>query len=174
MVSYGVQCALPGWPGVYTRISFFADWIDSVINAEPKPSFTGRMSRSSTTDDIQPIYSTPFISRLREEDGCTNVYKTHLRNGHNNNLQHIYKDIPGGSYHTTARVDGAWSEWSQFSDCLVSCGSGVRERTRSCVNPLPANGGSYCLGPDSDTQICQGPPCFCMLRHVHALGVLCL
>lgn len=33
IVSFGYQCGLEGWPGVYTRVSSYVDWIKSVIRA---------------------------------------------------------------------------------------------------------------------------------------------
>lgn len=33
IVSYGYQCGLEGWPGVYTRVSSYVDWIRSVVRA---------------------------------------------------------------------------------------------------------------------------------------------
>jgi hypothetical protein len=52
-------------------------------------------------------------------------------------------------------VNGGWSSWGS---CSASCGGGVQYRT--CTNPPPSNGGSYCQGPDNqscNTQGCSSP-----------------
>ncbi|XP_030626728.1 hemicentin-1 [Chanos chanos] len=59
----------------------------------------------------------------------------------------------------TVRVHGGFSEWMEWGSCSVSCGTGVQRRLRQCNNPLPANGGRHCTGPDTDTRSCQGKPC---------------
>ncbi|XP_013418821.1 A disintegrin and metalloproteinase with thrombospondin motifs adt-2 isoform X2 [Lingula anatina] len=41
-------------------------------------------------------------------------------------------------------VDGNWSDWSSWSDCSATCGSGLKTREKLCNNPAPSNGGSYC------------------------------
>ena len=50
-------------------------------------------------------------------------------------------------------VDGEWSQW-------VSCGccktNGKRERTRTCTNPAPVNGGKQCPGSNNDEVSCPG------------------
>ncbi|XP_069502497.1 SCO-spondin-like [Ambystoma mexicanum] len=56
------------------------------------------------------------------------------------------------------KVDGAWTPWSPWSDCPVTCGEGVVVRTRACINPPPRNNGSICEGPDSETQSCPALP----------------
>uniref|UniRef100_A0A3Q2QHI6 SCO-spondin n=1 Tax=Fundulus heteroclitus TaxID=8078 RepID=A0A3Q2QHI6_FUNHE len=57
------------------------------------------------------------------------------------------------------RVDGAWTPWSVWSDCSVTCGQGTHVRTRACINPPPRNNGSDCGGPAKQAQSCQTPPC---------------
>ncbi|KAL4635075.1 hemicentin-1 [Arapaima gigas] len=59
----------------------------------------------------------------------------------------------------TVRVHGGFSEWTDWGPCSASCGLGIQRRLRQCSNPLPANGGHHCTGPDTETRSCQGKPC---------------
>ena len=37
ITSYGYGCAAEDYPGVYTRVSTFVNWINARINGEPEP-----------------------------------------------------------------------------------------------------------------------------------------
>ncbi|KAJ9576472.1 hypothetical protein L9F63_006685, partial [Diploptera punctata] len=56
-------------------------------------------------------------------------------------------------------VDGAWSEWTDWTSCSVSCGRGTRRRYRKCNNPVPAYGGKPCLGSDGQQEYCNQMTC---------------
>ncbi|XP_006835920.1 PREDICTED: A disintegrin and metalloproteinase with thrombospondin motifs 14 [Chrysochloris asiatica] len=55
--------------------------------------------------------------------------------------------------------DGGWSSWTKFGSCSRSCGGGVRSRSRSCDNPLPAYGGRPCSGSMFEYQVCNSEEC---------------
>ena len=56
-------------------------------------------------------------------------------------------------------VDGAWSDWSDYGDCLVTCGKGHKTRSRECDSPLPANRGLNCTGESSEATECEEDTC---------------
>ena len=58
-------------------------------------------------------------------------------------------------------VNGAYSDWSGWSNCDQSCGTGHKLRMRSCSSPEPKYGGVNCstLGPDYDFVACNTDPC---------------
>ncbi|XP_066483571.1 SCO-spondin-like [Tiliqua scincoides] len=56
-------------------------------------------------------------------------------------------------------VSGAWTPWSPWSDCPVTCGHGTQVRTRACINPPPRNNGLPCPGPEMQAQNCSTLPC---------------
>ncbi|KPP59981.1 hypothetical protein Z043_122053, partial [Scleropages formosus] len=57
------------------------------------------------------------------------------------------------------RVDGQWSEWTEWSQCDAPCDGGVRMRNRTCSNPPPKNGGRDCEGMTLQTHSCNVQPC---------------
>ncbi|XP_076053538.1 hemicentin-1-like, partial [Oratosquilla oratoria] len=56
-------------------------------------------------------------------------------------------------------VAGSWGQWGSWSGCSVSCGVGIRERTRACNAPYPRFGGAPCAGDASESTTCEGPEC---------------
>ncbi|CAH1243104.1 FBN2 [Branchiostoma lanceolatum] len=59
----------------------------------------------------------------------------------------------------TLIVDGEFGQWSDWSNCLSTCGEGSRMRTRECDSPPPSAGGRYCSGVSVEFQPCDLPPC---------------
>ena len=57
-------------------------------------------------------------------------------------------------------VDGGFSNWSNWTACSVSCGTGFELRQRTCTNPLPMHGGKLCESRSSvDVRICFTEDC---------------
>ncbi|XP_078662008.1 SCO-spondin-like [Branchiostoma floridae x Branchiostoma belcheri] len=56
-------------------------------------------------------------------------------------------------------VHGGWSKWSNWTDCSVTCGRGVKARARDCNTPAPRNGGSACEGRDTEEAPCDEGLC---------------
>ena len=59
-------------------------------------------------------------------------------------------------------ADGNWTRWSPWSQCSRRCGGGVQTRSRSCTNPQPAFGGSYCDGRSLEKRPCNSQECWGM------------
>ncbi|XP_027023678.2 A disintegrin and metalloproteinase with thrombospondin motifs 7 isoform X2 [Tachysurus fulvidraco] len=56
-------------------------------------------------------------------------------------------------------VNGGWGQWSTWSHCSRTCGSGVQSADRECDKPKPAFGGKYCTGERKRYRICNTVPC---------------
>lgn len=54
---------------------------------------------------------------------------------------------------------GGWGPWGNWSECSRTCGGGVKVAERFCDNPMPKNGGQYCLGDRKKVKICNTTPC---------------
>ena len=51
-------------------------------------------------------------------------------------------------------VNGAWSDWTDWSTCSQSCDPGTQTRSRTCDSPTPLYGGADCVGATSESQDC--------------------
>ncbi|XP_053393892.1 SCO-spondin-like isoform X2 [Mercenaria mercenaria] len=54
-------------------------------------------------------------------------------------------------------VDGDWKMWTNWGDCSVTCGGGLRNRTRECIEP--EFGGASCVGPAEEAEPCNEHNC---------------
>ncbi|RMX45920.1 hypothetical protein pdam_00011012 [Pocillopora damicornis] len=80
-----------------------------------------------------------------------------------------------------AKVDGGFSEWSNWTTCSASCGSGFQLRYRNCTSPLPAHGGKSCESRNfTDVRTCLMGACnlpvdggFSEWSNWTACGVVC-
>ncbi|XP_060574668.1 coadhesin-like [Ruditapes philippinarum] len=55
--------------------------------------------------------------------------------------------------------NGGWSNWNTWSSCSVSCGGGVKTRSRSCSNPVPGIHGKPCVGDNMQVVTCNKEDC---------------
>ena len=55
------------------------------------------------------------------------------------------------------KLDCQWGEWSLYSDCSVTCGTGNQIRTRE--KTVEEQYGGLCQGSTDDSKICTMDPC---------------
>ncbi|XP_052785558.1 cartilage intermediate layer protein 1-like isoform X2 [Mya arenaria] len=59
----------------------------------------------------------------------------------------------------TEPVEGKWAFWGDWGSCSKTCGTGSQQRTRTCTQPAPANGGKVCTGNSTQTRLCADYKC---------------
>ncbi|XP_053397599.1 sushi, von Willebrand factor type A, EGF and pentraxin domain-containing protein 1-like [Mercenaria mercenaria] len=85
--------------------------------------------------------------------------QNNCENGQCNNTESGYTCICDEGYNgdlcNIHPQDGGWGLWALWSDCSAICGSGQRQRNRTCDNPPPSPGGKTCDGNVEETEMCH-------------------
>ncbi|XP_047125755.1 torsin-1A [Hydra vulgaris] len=74
-------------------------------------------------------------------------------------LMLISDNIPEPVPTTCQKVNGGFSEWSSYNECSLTCGGGIKKRSRTCTKPTPACNGDLCNGVRLETQSCNTQKC---------------
>ncbi|XP_070541638.1 adhesion G protein-coupled receptor B1-like [Ptychodera flava] len=99
-----------------------------------------------------------------------NIVKCNTGNGHRRRLifikyiaftDHIAYGKILAVFLDVQYVDGAWTSWSPWSQCSVTCGGtdSFQTRQRTCTNPEKFNCGNSCYGNSTETKSCGSYPC---------------
>ena len=73
-----------------------------------------------------------------------------------------------GKTHVCPIVDCVWGNWTDWTDCSVTCGGGKQNRTR-VITTTAENGGNNCTGSAHETQDCNPNACG---RKRRSLGIM--
>ena len=53
-------------------------------------------------------------------------------------------------------IHGGWSSWGEWGKCNEVCGGGgIKQRNRTCTEPVPRYNGQACIGDSKDKTICN-------------------
>ena len=60
------------------------------------------------------------------------------------------------SYHLV--IDCVWGDFGNWTECSVTCGTGLQTRARTIETPA-GNGGAACTGEATESRNCNTHPC---------------
>ncbi|XP_060551315.1 coadhesin-like [Ruditapes philippinarum] len=106
--------------------------------------------------------STCDIGIQRRDRSCSNPYPSRFGD-------HCFGDSRDDRICITQPcANGGWTSWDNWSTCTVTCGGGIRSKSRSCTNPKPSVLGQYCNGIPLQTEQCGNKIC---PDHISAFSV---
>jgi len=141
----------------------------------PAPDFGGRscdhlgeaMETMACVDKPCPVHGK--YSRWSDFSRCTakcgGGKQSRIRVCSNPFPQHGGRDCVGESVETIdcgthpCPIDGAWSGWTEWSTCSVSCGGGITSRSRKCDSPAAQYEGKECEGDGAEQKECNAVCC---------------
>ncbi|XP_052235907.1 SCO-spondin-like isoform X2 [Dreissena polymorpha] len=68
--------------------------------------------------------------------------------------------------------NGGWSSWGSWQSCSVTCGGGLKLRSRTCTSPSPSAYGKACEGNFEAFAVCVNTPCYAVAFNAHGHNVL--
>ena len=88
-----------------------------------------------------PMHTNPAI-------GAYPTNRSHMKHWNTHTTQCVWD--PSNVAGQAGTVDGQWSDWNPWTDCVGPCGTNqaFQSRTRSCDSPAPQFGGHPCPATD--------------------------
>nr|NP_001027687.1 sp4 protein precursor [Ciona intestinalis]CAD24309.1 putative coagulation serine protease [Ciona intestinalis] len=139
--SFGRGCARPGFFGVYTKVSFFEQWISSYTSIAINPGQCVKPSWTTWGSWTPCASCSGSSSRIRfcangspGDPGC-------------DGLQEEFRQC------STVCTQPTWAEYGDWGSCSVTCGDGSRSRSRICRNGNIGDPGCP-TGGETATEAC--------------------
>ena len=138
----------------------------------PTPKYNGKHCNADGSSDTQTKQCNTF--RCLGKIICCNILQVQTRAILYDILNFQIEKILYLAY-SVLLVNGGWGEWSSWTECPVNCGSGHRNRTRLCDNPVPQIGGYDCTGykkydreiqMDIEELLCDQNACECNVKKI--------
>ena len=123
----------------------------------PKPNPIPAWTTPNPTQFLQTSYTAPLKQEIKNLDNVLQkriqtqsrpVFSSLLNSAGQNNG---YSPINSGT-------SNGYEQWSSYGPCSVTCGVGMRRRTRIC------RPGVYCIGSAAESRACINEQCACEYR----------